>query len=81
MVGVVGTTPSWVRLGFVYTPPESRRRGYAGACVGALCERMLAEGRRYCHLNADAANPTSNELYLRLGFQRAADFQEFVFTG
>ena len=57
----------------VYTPAEARRRGYAGATVHAQCERLLAEGSTYVALYTDLANPTSNRLYARIGFQPVLD--------
>ena len=32
----------------VYTPPEQRKKGYAGAAVHALTAKLLAEGDREC---------------------------------
>jgi predicted GNAT family acetyltransferase len=60
-----------VRIQAVYTPPEQRNRGYAGACVGALTAQLLASGLR-CILYTDLANPTSNSVYRRIGY-RAVD--------
>jgi predicted GNAT family acetyltransferase len=57
------------RIGPVYTPPDERRRGYAGAVTGALAVELLARGSRVI-LFADAANPTSNHVYQDLGFTR-----------
>ena len=57
-------------IGPVYTPPSHRGHGYAGAVVYAQCQRLLAEGSRYVILYTDMANPTSNRLYARIGFQQ-----------
>jgi GNAT superfamily N-acetyltransferase len=57
----------------VYTPPEHRRRGYAGAVVHALCQAQLAAGARYLSLYTDLANPTSNRLYAAIGFVPVCD--------
>ena len=56
------------RIGFVYTPPEHRRRGYAAACVAAVAEVVQAEGLD-CILNTQLQNPTSNAIYRRIGFE------------
>ena len=50
-----------VRMQAVYTPPDRRNRGYAGACVGDLSRRMRDEGYR-CMLYTDLGNPTSNSV-------------------
>lgn len=68
-----GRTPNGIRIGFVYTPPERRGRGYASACVAELSARMLAEGLRFCVLYTDLANPTSNRIYQRLGYRPLCD--------
>ncbi|GDY13753.1 N-acetyltransferase [Planctomycetota bacterium] len=57
----------------VYTPPEHRRHGYAGAVVHALCQAKLAEGASYLALYTDLANPTSNRLYAEIGFAPVSD--------
>ena len=63
----------------VETPPEHRGRGYATSCVAALSARLLAEGRRFCFLFTDAANPTSNAIYQRIGYVPVAEVQEYRF--
>ena len=57
----------------VYTPPELRGRGYAGAVVHALSARLVAKGARYVVLYTDLANPISNRLYARIGFVPVLD--------
>ena len=58
-----------VRVNFVYTPPEHRRRGYAGACVSALSAHLLATEASTCVLYAQLANPTSNGVYRSIGYR------------
>ena len=53
----------------VYTPPHCRRRGYAGALVGAVTEMLLKEGAPYVGITTDAKNPTSNRVYESVGFE------------
>jgi predicted GNAT family acetyltransferase len=68
MAALAGT-PRGARVGWVYTPPELRRRGYATACVAALSALALASGRRFCTLYTDLANPTSNAIYQQVGYR------------
>jgi uncharacterized protein len=68
-----------VRLQVVYTPPEKRNRGYAGACVAALSGRMREAGRR-CILYTDLGNPTSNSLYRRIGYRAVAEGLRYRFA-
>jgi len=79
LVGVQPRVAGIVRIGPVYTPPRSRRRGYAGAAVAAACRRALAEGAERCTLFTDLANPTSNKIYGEVGFRAIADWEEHEF--
>jgi predicted GNAT family acetyltransferase len=73
LAGFGSPTPTGIRIGPVYTPPERRGRGYASALTAAVTARLLASGRRACFLFTDLANPTSNELYQRIGYRRVGD--------
>ena len=66
-------------IGPVYTPPEFRRRGYAGALVAALSQQLLDAGWEFCALFTDLANPTSNSVYQKIGYRPVCDFDEYVF--
>jgi GNAT superfamily N-acetyltransferase len=80
MAGFGGKTPSGIRVSWVYTPPEQRGRGYASALVAALSERLLASGHRCCFLYTDLANPTSNGIYRRIGYQPVCDAAHYTFS-
>ena len=56
------------RIGPVYTPPENRKRGYASFLVAEICGRLLERGFSVM-LYADAANPDSNNVYIKIGFR------------
>jgi len=66
-------------VGPVYTPPEHRRHGYAGALTGEITTRILAQSNQPC-LYTDLANPTSNKIYAQLGYVPVADFIDLTFT-
>jgi GNAT superfamily N-acetyltransferase len=68
-----------VRVGAVYTPPELRNRGYAGACVGALSQQILEGGHRSI-LYTDLGNPVSNSIYRRLGYRAVAEVLRYRFA-
>lgn len=74
-----GPTPNGIRIGPVYTPPQVRGRGYAGACVATQSGRLLEAGHRFCFLFTDLANPVSNRLYERIGYEPVCDIQEIQF--
>lgn len=83
-VSMVGTTPpiaGAVRIGPVYTPPGRRRRGYAGTAVATASRRALAGGAARCVLFTDAANPTSNKIYVEVGYRRFGEHEEWEFEG
>jgi len=81
MTAFGGKTPNGVRVSLVYTPPAMRRRGYATAAVGALTRLLLDEGNRYCCLYTNLANPTSNSIYRKIGYQPLCDVSEYVLAG
>ncbi len=80
MAGTTGRTPNGIRVAWVYTPPENRRRGFAEACVAALSQKQLDEGRRFCFLYTDLANPTSNRIYQSIGYEAVADATVYLFS-
>jgi len=79
MAGYSGPTPNGIRVGYVYTPPQLRGRGYASACVAALSQFLRDAGCRHCFLFTDLSNPTSNRIYQRIGYRPVADVDEYRF--
>jgi predicted GNAT family acetyltransferase len=73
-----GRTGRGVRVNFVYTPPEHRGRGVASACVADLTQHLLTEGHAFCCLFTDLANPTSNRIYQRIGYQPVCDMSDIL---
>ena len=41
--------------------------------------QQLAAGRSFCFLYTDLANPTSNRIYVALGYERVCDSVEYAF--
>ena len=80
MAAAVGPTPGGIRISAVYTPPAERRRGYATALVAALGRAQLEVGRRFCLLDTDLANPTSNAVYRRIGYRPVRDDTHWAFA-
>jgi predicted GNAT family acetyltransferase len=73
MAGWSGPTSHGVRVNAVYTPPDLRGQGYASATVAALSQLLLDHGYRFCCLYTDLANPTSNAIYKRIGYDPVSD--------
>lgn len=71
-----GATPNGCRVGYVYTPPELRGRGYASALVARLSQRMLDSGMTFCVLYTDLGNPTPNAIYQRIGYNAICDVRD-----
>jgi uncharacterized protein len=80
LAGFGGPTPSGIRIGPVYTPPERRGRGYGTAVTAAASQLLLERGHRFCFLYTDLANPTSNAIYRRIGYERVCDSREVAFV-
>jgi uncharacterized protein len=79
MAGRSGRTPTGVRIGPVYTPPDRRGRGYGEAVVAAVARRELDEGARACFLFTDLTNGASNRLYGRVGYAFVGESAEIRF--
>lgn len=79
LTGYGGGTKHGIRIGPVYTPPEHRNRGYGTACVAEISRQLLARGRRFCMLYTDLANPQSNRIYRRIGYEPLCDVLAYRF--
>src|SRR6476619_533777 len=75
LAGVGSRTPTGVRIGAVYTPPEARNRGYATALVASISQAELDAGRRFCFLFTDLSNPTANHIYQAIGYEPVRDVE------
>ena len=73
------STPNGAGITMVYTPPEYREQGYGSACVAASSENLLDKGYKYCFLFTDLANPTSNHIYQKIGYQPVGDYNSYSF--
>jgi predicted GNAT family acetyltransferase len=65
---------SMSRIGPVFTPTTRRGQGYGSAVTAAAAHHALSQGGPAQHvvLFADLANPVSNTIYQRLGFEPVA---------
>ena len=81
VAGWGGATPNGIRIGPVFTPRALRNHGYATSLVAELSRRQLARGRRFCFLYTDLANPTTNAIYVRIGYDRVCESAMLRFDG
>jgi predicted GNAT family acetyltransferase len=61
------------RIGPVFTPRDQRAHGYGSAVTAAAVQLAHRSGTPDVVLFADLANPTSNAIYQRIGFEPVAD--------
>jgi len=78
LVGHTAPMSGLVRIGPVFTPPEHRRHGYAGACVASVSAHALSQGHG-CILYTDLGNPTSNSVYRALGYGTISETIRYAF--
>jgi len=79
MAGTSGPVAGVARVQYVYTPPERRGAGYATACVEQMSRVLTDRGLR-CVLFTDLANPTSNAIYRRIGYEAVAEILGYDFA-
>lgn len=68
MAGVERPTREGITVVLVYTPPEARGHGYASNLVAEISDLQLRQGRKFLCLHTDSDYPTSNKIYLALGY-------------
>ncbi len=79
MAAYAGSTLNGVRLNMVYTPSEFRGKGYATSLVAALSQSLLDSGKKFCCLYTDLLNPTSNNIYQKIGYKPVCDWNVYKF--
>jgi predicted GNAT family acetyltransferase len=67
------------RIGPVYTPTTERGHGYGSAATAAAALWAREQGADDVVLFTDLANPTSNAIYQRIGFQPVSDYDHIEF--
>lgn len=66
-------TKNNITINFVYTPDAFRKNGYATNCVAELSQRLLDNGFSSTSLYTDTTNPTSNKIYMEIGYEPMKD--------
>ena len=79
LAGVTRAVAGQARIGPVYTPPARRGQGFGGAVTAAVSQAARNAGVAEVLLYTDLANPTSNALYQRLGYEPVSDGVLLVF--
>ncbi len=65
-------TENGITVNMVYTPREHRKKGLASSVVAGLSTLLLQE-YSFCTLYTDLDNPTSNKIYMNIGYKPIAD--------
>lgn len=76
MAMIAHRTDAAARINTVVTSREKRGHGYAGMLVAQLCTNLLRQGI-IPMLYADAANPSSNRAYQKIGFEKTGEVTEY----
>jgi predicted GNAT family acetyltransferase len=79
MAGRSRPTRHGATVNAVYTPPELRGKAYASNCVAALSQFILDSGKTFATLFTDLSNPTSNYIYMKMGYKHLGDYDEINF--
>jgi len=80
IAGLARTLPHGRSVAMVYTPPYLRGKGYATSCVAQVSRTVLEAGYEYCALFTDLSNPTSNDIYQKIGYRPVRDDSELRFV-
>ncbi|WP_171016946.1 GNAT family N-acetyltransferase [Pseudalkalibacillus caeni] len=73
-------TRNGATVNLVYTPEALRNKGYASACVTGLSQHLFDQGYKFCTLYTDLTNPTSNSIYMKIGYRPVGDSIVYEFT-
>ena len=79
LAAFTGYTPHMARIGYVYTPTDERRKGYATHLVGVLSQIMEKENKMVWII-ADKKNIASNKAYTRIGFNLESSSFLMIFS-
>lgn len=60
-------------VNLVYTPKSLRKNGYASVATAKLTEHLLNNGKKETNLYTDMTNPTSNKIYVDVGYEFVCD--------
>lgn len=79
MVGSMRETEIDRWIAPVYTPLHLRGKGYGSALTAYVSQFILDSGKT-AMLNTDLANPTSNSIYQKIGYEPVADFAHDIYS-
>ena len=81
MCCIARPTQNGITINYVFTPKEHRKKGYGTKIVAEVSNLMLKEGGyRFCTLFTDMENPTSNDIYQKIGYVPIGEFRVIEFN-
>ncbi|MBB6453866.1 hypothetical protein HNQ94_002317 [Salirhabdus euzebyi] len=72
MTAIGRETTNGAVVNHVYTPDSERGKGYASSIVKKVSEIILKD-KEFCTLYTDLSNPTSNKIYMAIGYKPIAE--------
>jgi GNAT superfamily N-acetyltransferase len=78
MAAIARRTKNSATINSVYTAPDHRSKGFAGAITAAVARAIFSEGRGTACLYTDLRNPASNRCYAKLGFKSVCESWHIV---
>jgi ribosomal protein S18 acetylase RimI-like enzyme len=78
MAAITRRTKNAATINSVYTSPDYRNKGFAGAVTAAVARAIFSEGRKIVCLYTDIRNPASNRCYAKLGFKPVCESWHIV---
>lgn len=64
-------------VNLVFTPKPLRGNGFASVATARLTQHLLDSGKRETNLYTDMTNPTSNKIYVDVGYEFVCDSVHF----
>ncbi|WP_141432530.1 GNAT family N-acetyltransferase [Bacillus sp. 03113] len=80
MANATRPTKTNITINYVFTPMAERKNGYATNCVSSLSQLMLLQGYQTVSLFTDLDYPTSNKIYMEIGYDPVIDTNVVVFN-
>lgn len=72
-------TQNNITISYVYTPISERKKGYASDCISTFTQNLLDRGYKTTSLYTDISNPTSNKIYIQIGYEAIMDSVVILF--
>ncbi len=67
-------------VNLVFTPKSLRKNGYASVATAKLTQHLLDSGKKETNLYTDMTNPTSNKIYIDVGYEFVCDSVHYGVT-